>query len=196
MQLVVNDEFAIQWKEMSEEEFYEFCSLNEDHRIERTAAGDILIMAPAGGGTGRRNIRLSAHLDRWTEKDGRGFAFDSSTGFRLPNGAIRSPDAAWALRSKFAGLTSKQKERFLPVCPDFVVELTSPSDRLSKVQEKMQEWMANGASLGWILDTENRQAHICRAGGIEILDAPERLTGEGPVAGFVFELARFWELDW
>ncbi len=196
MQLVVNDETAIQLKDMSDEEFYEFCSLNEDCRIERTAAGDILIMAPAGGETGRRNVKLSVQLERWSEKDGRGFTFDSSTGFRLPNGATRSPDAAWVQRSRLDRLSRDQKKRFLPLCPDFVVELTSPSDRLSKVQMKMDEWMSNGAALGWILDTENRQAHIYRVGGIEILDAPLRFAADGPVQGFVLDLSRFWDLDW
>ncbi|MBI3693515.1 MAG: Uma2 family endonuclease [Acidobacteria bacterium] len=181
---------------MSDEEFYEFCALNEDHRIERTAAGDILIMAPAGGETGYRNMDLSAQLHRWSKSDGRGVAFDSSTGFRLPNGATRSPDAAWVLRSRLTGLTREQRRRFLPVCPDFVLELTSPTDRLSKVQEKMQEWMANGATLGWILDADNRQAHVYRPGSVEILDGPQRLAGEGLVEGFVLELAGIWDPVW
>ena len=196
MQLVLNDETTIQLKDMSEEEFYEFCALNDDYRIERTAAGDILIMPPAGGETGARNVSLSAQLERWSDKDSRGVTFDSNTGFRLPNGATRSPDAAWVRRSRLARLSRKEKKRFLPLCPDFVVELTSPSDRLSKVQEKMREWMANGAALGWILDARNRRAHIYRADGIEILDAPRRLAGEGPVKGFVLVLSRFWDLDW
>jgi Uma2 family endonuclease len=196
MQLVVNDELTIRWKDMSEEEFYEFCSLNEDHRIERTACGDILIMTPAGGEAGNRNIDLSYQLQRWAEQDRRGVAFDSSTGFRLPNGAIRSPDAAWVLRSRLAALTREQKKRFLPFGPDFVVELTSPSDRLSKVHEKMLEWMSNGATLGWILDAENRQVHIYRPAGVQVLDAPERLPGETPVEGLLLDLTRFWDLDW
>ena len=196
MQLVLNDETVIRLKDMSDEEFYEFCALNEDHRIERTAAGDILIMAPAGGETGSRNMRLSAQLQRWSEDDGRGVAFDSSTGFRLLNGATRSPDAARVLRSRLAGLSPEEKRRFLPMCPNFVVELTSPTDRLSKVQEKMSEWMSNGASLGWILDADNRQAHIYRPNGVEILNAPDRLAGEGPVRGFVLELFGIWDVAW
>ena len=196
MQLFLNDETVLRLKDMSDEEFYEFCSLNQDHRIERTAEGDILIMAPAGGETGHRNMRLSAQLERWSERDGRGVAFDSSTGFRLPNGATRSPDAAWVLRSRLARLTREQRRRFLPLCPDFLVELTSPTDRLSKVQEKMQEWMSNGAGLGWILDADNRQAHIYRPNGVEILDTPDRLAGEGPVDGFVLKLSGIWEPEW
>lgn len=196
MQFVVNDEVAFRWKDMSEEEFYEFCSLNDAYRIERTAAGDILIMPPAGGETGNRNIDLCSQLERWARKDGRGVAFDSSTAFVLPNGATRSPDAAWVLRSRLAALTREQKKRFLPLCPDFLVELTSPSDRLSKVQGKMLEWMANRVALGWILDAENRQAHIYRHDGVQVLDTPRSLAGEEPVDGFILDLSRFWDLDW
>ena len=145
MQLVLNDETVIRLKDMSDEEFHEFCALNEDHRIERTAAGDILFMAPAGGETGNRNMDLSAQLERWSRRDGRGAALDSSTAFVLPNGAIRSPDASWVRRSRVARLTREQRRRFLPLCPDFVVELTSPSDRLDKVRKKMDEWTAPSA---------------------------------------------------
>ena len=196
MQLVLNDETTIQLKDMSDEEFYEFCSLNNDCRIERTTAGAILILPPVGGETGNRNSNLSAQLEGWSQKNGRGVAFGSSTGFRLPNGATRSPDAAWVRRSRLVRLSRGQKERFLPLCPDFVVELTSPTDRLSKVQEKIREWMANGAALGWILNVRNRRAHVYRTDGIEILDEPRRLAGEGPVQGFVLDLSRFWDLDW
>ena len=197
MQLVVNEETVIQLREMSEEDFYEFCALNEDRRIERTAAGDILIMAPAGMETGQRNNDLSEQLQRWARQDGRGKAFDSSTGFTLPNGAIRSPDAAWVARSRLAILTREQRRRFAPVCPDFVVELTSPSDRLSKVQDKMREWMANGARLGWILDADGRQAHLYRPDDpVEVVPEPPQLAGEGPVEGFILDLRGFWDLDW
>lgn len=196
MQLVVNEETVIQLRDMSEEEFYEFCSLNEDHRIERTAQGDILIMPPAGGETGSRNTDLAEQLRRWSKRDGRGVTFDSSTGFHLPNGAIRSPDACWVSRSRLVKLTRDERRRFVPLCPDFVVELTSPSDRLSKVQEKMREWMQNGAQLGWILHADGEEVHIYRPTGVEILPKPHRVTGEGPVEGFVLELAEFWELGW
>ena len=196
MQLLVNEETVLQWKDMSDEEFYEFCALNGDYRIERTAAGDILIMPPAGGETGSQNIDLAEQLQRWARRDGRGVAFDSSTGFHLPNGAFRSPDAAWVLRSRLAGLTREQKRRFLPLCPDFVVELTSPSDRLSKVEEKMREWMSNGARLGWILDADNRRVHVYRAEGVEMLDGPAAVAGEGPVEGFVLDLAGIWDPGW
>jgi Uma2 family endonuclease len=197
MQLVVNEETVIQLRDMSEEDFYEFCALNEDHRIERTASGDILVMAPAGSDTGDRNAELTMQLRAWSRRDGRGKAFDSSTGFTLPNSSIRSPDAAWVERSRLASLTREQRRRFAPVCPDFVVELTSPSDRLSKVQEKMREWMANGAQLGWILDADGRQAHLYRPdSSVEVVAEPSQLAGEGPVDGFILELRGFWDLDW
>ena len=196
MKLVVDEETVIQLKDMTEEEFYEFCSLNEDYRIERTAQGDILIMPPAGFETGDQNAELTEQLRRWARRDGRGVASDSSTGFQLPNGAIRSPDAAWVLKSRLAKLTREQRRRFAPLCPDFVVELTSPSDRLSKVQEKMREWMANGAQLGWILHTDGEEVHIYRSSGIEILKRPDQVSGEGPVEGFVLELVEFWEPNW
>ncbi len=197
MQLVVNEETVIQLRDMSEEDFYEFCALNEDHRIERTASGDILIMAPAGSDTGDRNAELTMQLRAWSRRDGRGKAFDSSTGFTLPNSSIRSPDAAWVERSRLASLTREQRRRFAPVCPDFVAELTSPTDRLSKVQEKMREWMANGAQLGWLLDADGRQVHLYRPdGSVEVVAEPSQLVGEGPVEGFVLDLQGFWDLDW
>ncbi len=196
MKLVVDEETVIQLKDMTEEEFYEFCSLNGDSRIERTAQGDILIMPPAGGETGNQNADLVEQLQRWTRRDGRGVAFDSSAGFQLPNGATRSPDASWVLRSRLAKFTREQKRRFLPLCPDFLVELTSPSDRLSKVREKMREWMDNGAQLGWILHADGEEVHIYRPGGIEILKRPDQVAGEAPVGGFVLELAEFWEPNW
>jgi len=196
MRLVVDEGTVIQLRDMSEEEFYEFCSLNEDYRIERTAQGDILIMPPAGTETGGRNMDLAGQLQRWAKREGRGVAFDPSTAFHLPNGAIRSPDASWVLRSRLAKLTREQKRRFAPVCPDFVVELTSPTDRLSKVQEKMREWMENGAQLGWILHADAREVHVYRPRGVEVLRGASVIQGEPPVVGFALELADIWEVGW
>jgi Uma2 family endonuclease len=196
MQLVVNDETVIQLRDMSEEEFYEFCSLNDDYRIERTAQGDILIMPPAGTDTGDYNAELTTQLRLWAKRDGRGRTYDSNAGFTLPNGAIRSPDACWVSNARLAGLTREQKRRFAPVCPEFVVELTSPTDRLSKVQEKMQEWLENGAQLGWILHVDAEEVHIYRPGReVEVRRRPERVAGESPVQGFVLDLTEFWTLD-
>ncbi len=133
--------------DMTNDQFFEFCQLNRDLRIERTTEGDLVIMAPAGGETGNRNARLTAFFTMWALNDGTGEPFDSSTGFNLPNGATRSPDTAWVKRSRLATLTPEQKKKFLPVCPDFVIELRSASDSLKAIQEKMQEYLANGVRL-------------------------------------------------
>jgi len=142
---------------MSEAEFFDFCAQNPDVRIERDRNGEIIIMPPAGGETGYRNNALSAQLFLWSEQDRRGRSFDSSTEFLLPNGAALSPDASWVFNSRLDKLTEEEMRRFLPLCPDFVVELMliSPSDRLPKVKAKMREWMENGAALA-------RLAHRCR----------------------------------
>lgn len=196
MQLLVNEEPVLEMKSMSEEEFFELCSLNPDRRLERTSQGDILIMPPTGLETSSRNSDLNEQLRRWTTRDGRGVAFDSNAGFTLPNGAILSPDASWVLRSKLAALTREQKRRFPPLCPDFVVELTSPTDRLEKVRNKMEEWIANGAGMGWLLDADKRQVYIYRPQGIETIGNPRQLTGDGIIQGFVLDLSTIWEPGW
>jgi len=189
MQVVVTEEAVLTLEDMTNDEFFEFCARNQEYRIERSADGKGLIMSGTGGKTGNRNSRLTRQLDIWADQDGRGIAFDSSTLFLLPNGAMLPPDAAWVSRKRLAALTADQQEKYLPMCPEFVVELTSPSDRLKSVQEKMAEWMANGCQLGWILDP-SRRAHIYRPHGAESLDQPAGLTGEGPVDGFVLNLER------
>ncbi len=180
--------------DMSPEQFYEFCLLNREWRIERTAEGDLRIMAPAGGGTGSRNALITARLTIWALQDRTGVAFDSSTGFTLPNGATRSPDAAWVQRARLSVLTAEQKEKFLPLCPDFVIELRSPSDDLGSVQEKMREYLDNGARLGWLIDPSTRQVYVYRpATPLEVLDAPPSVSGDPELSGFVLELADIWE---
>jgi Uma2 family endonuclease len=179
---------------MTDDEFYDFCQDNPDLRIERSARGEITVMPGTGGETGYRNANLTSQLVVWAEPDGRGVVFDSSTEFRLPSGAVRMADAAWVERARLASLTREQKRKFPPLCPDFVVELTSPSDRLPDVQEKMGEWTENGARLGWLIDADARTAYIYRPGlAIETLIAPEKLVGEGPVDGFVLDLAVIWD---
>jgi Uma2 family endonuclease len=183
--------------EFTDDQFFDFCAAHSDHRIERTAEGRIIIMSGTGGETGNRNIELSMQLQLWSKSDRRGVAFDSSTLFRLPNSAMRSPDAAWVLRSRLAGVSSEQRKRFLPLCPDFLVELTSPSDRLPAVQEKMNEWMANGCQLGWLLHPGPNVVYIYRPGReFEMLAQPTHVTGEGPVAGFTLDLTAIWNPDW
>ncbi len=202
MQVVLNDLAAqsrilLQPKRrMTDEEFYDLCRANPDLRIEQTAEGEILIMPPTGGETGYQNHDLGWQLVSWARRDGRGRTFDSSTEFILPNGAKRSPDASWVERSRLARLTRAQKRKFLPLCPDFVVELTSPTHRLRAVQKKMREWVENGAQLAWLLDTDNRTAYIYRPGREpERLVAPKRLVGEVPVKGFVLDLTEIWDPD-
>jgi Uma2 family endonuclease len=179
---------------MSEDEFWDFCARNSDLRIERDASGEIIIMPPTGGETGYRNSDLTMQLGVWSKRDGRGRAFDSNAEYLLPNGAARSPDASWVLKTRIDQLSRKEKTRFPPLCPDFVVELVSPSDRLPKVKAKMREWMENGASLGWLIDPDKRTVYIYRPGlEVEELADADHVVGEGPVEGFRLELADIWE---
>ena len=176
--------------DMSREQFFEFCQLNRDVRIERNAEGSIAVMAPTGGETGARGILLLAALHHWAEEDGTGVAFDSSTGFELPDGAVRSPDAAWVLRTRLARLPAEDKAGFLPLCPDFVIELLSPSDSRAAVQRKMEEYRANGARLGWLIDPARRRLTIYRAdGSVEQRVEPDLVTGEAVLPGFSLDLA-------
>ena len=180
--------------DMSPEQFYEFCLLNREWRIERTAAGDLRIMAPAVGGTGSRNAIITSMLTTWALQDGIGVAFDSSTGFTLPNGATRSPDAAWVQGARLTGLTADQKEKFLPLCPAFVLELRSPSDDLGSVQEKMREYLDNGAQLDWLIDPATRQVYVYRPSvTVGCVDDPSRMSGDPELPGFVLELTPIWE---
>jgi Uma2 family endonuclease len=180
--------------EMDEEQFFEFCQLNRDWRIERTAEGDLEIMPPTGGETGNRNAILNYQLTAWALRDGTGAAFDSSCGFDLPNGATRSPDASWARRESLSGLTAEQRRRFLPPCPDFVVELRSPSDPPAAVEAKMREYVDNGARLGWLIDPETRRAHVYRlTEPAQILENPDRLSGDPVLPGFVLDLRQIRE---
>ncbi len=149
-------------RRMTEDEYYEFCQANPNLRIECTTDGEIVIMAPPGAETSYRNANLTAQLGNWAKRDGSGRSFDSNVEYILPSGAQLSPDASWVERSRLAAPTREQKRKFPPLCPDFVVELTSPSDRLPQVKAKMQEWMENGAQLGWLLDADRRTAYIYR----------------------------------
>ncbi|MDJ0531798.1 MAG: Uma2 family endonuclease [Xenococcaceae cyanobacterium MO_207.B15] len=179
--------------ELTNEQFYQLCINNRDLRIERNANGDLVIMPPTGGQTGNRNGRLIQQLFNWSDSDSTGIAFDSSTGFILPNGANRSPDASWIPLTKWDGLTQEQKQRFLPLCPDFAIELLSPSDKLEKTQDKMQEYLDNGMVLGWLINPGQQQVEIYRQGTqVEILNAPNSLSGETVLSGFVLDLQPIW----
>jgi Uma2 family endonuclease len=181
---------------MDDEQFFEFCQLNRDWRIERTAAGELIIMPPTGWKTGNYNLRVGAALLTWADQDGAGVAIDSSTGFQLPNGATRSPDAAWVRRARLAALTEQQKEKFLPLCPDFVVELRSPSDALATLQDKMQEYLDNGAQLGFLIDPLERRVYVYRPGAtVQCLDDPATISGDPELPGFVLDLRSLWNAD-
>ncbi|HYA16322.1 MAG TPA: Uma2 family endonuclease [Bryobacteraceae bacterium] len=178
---------------LSTREFFDFCQANAMWRIERAADGEIIIMPPAGMETGDRNQDLITQLGVWTRRDGRGRAFDSNTGFELPNGAMRSPDAAWISKSRVATLTREQKQVFAPICPEFVVELQSPSDSLPALRRKMAEWIENGAQLAWLIQPESKTVSIYRPGAEpEHRTGIETVEGEGPVAGFVLDLRDIW----
>ena len=184
---------TIQIASMSHEQFYEFCLANRDLRIERTATGEVVIMPPVFSDTGNRNIRISQQLVNWADQSGTGEVFDSSTGFTLPNGATRSPDASWIKLDRWNALSDEQKASFAPICPDFVIELRSSSDTLSNLQDKMQEYIDNGALLGLLIDRKNQAVHVYRPNQTpKILDAPSSVSAEPELPGFVLQMAKIW----
>ncbi|MEH2400228.1 Uma2 family endonuclease [Nostoc sp.] len=183
--------------ELTDEQFFQLCQNNRDLRLERTAQGELIIMPPTGWESGNRNSRLTQPLGNWADADGTGLAFDSSTGFKLPNGANRSPDASWVSRELLEAL-NPDPAKFLPLSPDFAVELRSASDSLKTVQQKMQEYIDNGVLLGWLIDPQNQQVEIYRPGqDVEVLrrrspseTSPTSLSGENVLPGFVLDLAQ------
>jgi Uma2 family endonuclease len=179
--------------DLTDDQFFEFCQINRDLRIERTATGELLIMPPTGSETGESNFRLSGQLFIWTEQDRTGTGFDSSTGFTLPNGATVSPDLSWVKLERWNALPKEQRIKFAPIVPDFVVELRSPSDTLKHLQDKMQQYMDNGVRLGWLIDRKRRRVYIYRPGvAVEQLDNPETVTGNPELPGFVLKLEQIW----
>ena len=179
--------------DLTGEQFWQLCQDNQDFQFERTATGELIIMPPTGGNTGKRNVKLITQLDLWNSQTRLGEVFDSNTGFTLPNGADRSPDASWVSRERWEALTPEQQEKFIPLCPDFVVELMSPSDRLEKTRQKMQEYQENGARLGWLINRKQQQIEIYRLNqGVEILDHPNEISGEDVLPGFVLDLTTIW----
>jgi Uma2 family endonuclease len=178
---------------LSESQFFTLCQQNPDLKIERSGQGELIIMPPTGGETGRKNATLIARLVMWNETYNLGVVFDSSTCFRLPNGSDRSPDVSWLKKERWDSLTPEQQRKFPPLCPDFVLELLSPSDNLSLAQAKMQEYQANGVQLAWLLNPQDQQVEIYRLGcPVEILFRPRELSGENVLPNFVLNLAWFW----
>lgn len=179
--------------EMSDDQLLEFCLLNKELRIERTAEGDMEIMPPTGWVTSNRNAILTHLIMAWALQDGTGMVSDSNGGFILPNGAMRAPDAAWARRERLAERTAEQKQNFLPLCPDFVIELISPSDHLATVQAKLREYIENGARLGWLLDPDPRRVYVYRPNEpVQVFENPDKLSGEPVLPGLVLELRKIW----
>lgn len=180
-------------RRITDHEFFEFCQRNPELRIERTSEGEILVMPPTGSETGGRSFNLAVALGIWALRDGTGKGFDSSTGFTLPNGARRSPDLSWIRLDRWNALTDEEKGEFAPICPDFVVELRSPSDPLEGLREKMREYIANGAQLGWLIDPIERTVHVYRPRtAVESLENPLRVAGDPVLAGFVLDMRLIW----
>jgi Uma2 family endonuclease len=178
---------------MTDDQFFDFCQLNRHFRIERNQIGDLFIMSPTGSETEERNFNLNGQLWIWTKQDGTGVGFGSSGGFTLPNGAVRSPDAAWIKRTKWEIIPAEKRKKFAPICPEFVVELRSENDSLSTLKEKMQEYIDNGTQLAWLIDRKQRKVFIYRPNcGVEELDNPQTLTGEDILPGFVLDLSEIW----
>ena len=177
----------------SKEEFAILAQTYPDLRMELTQAGEIVIMPPVKSRTGRRNADLTADLVIWNRVTKKGIVFDSSAGFTLQNGAERSPDASWVEASRWEALSEEQKDDFAPLCPDFVIELRSKTDRLSKLREKMQEYAASGARLGWLIDPQSRRVEVYRPGqDVQALDAPDTVSGDPELPGFVLDLGPVW----
>jgi Uma2 family endonuclease len=180
---------------LTDEQFFQLCQNNRDVKFERNANGDLVIMSPTGGETGSYNAGLTAQLWNWNTQTKLGKVFDSSTGFKLPNGADRSPDASWITLERWNALTPEQRQKFIPLCPDFVIELRSASDRLKTIQDKMQEYIENGLRLGWLINPQDQKVEVYRPEKeVEILDAPQSLSGEEVLPDFVLNLQDIWSV--
>jgi Uma2 family endonuclease len=178
---------------LTEEQFFQLCSDNRDLRLELTARKELIIMSPTGLKSGWREIVLCTELTNWTRKDGTGIAIGPSTAYRLPNGAIRGPDASWIRRERLAAFTDKELEKFGHLCPDFAAEVRSPSDTLAELQDKMSEYIANGAQLGWLIDPFETRAYVYRPGqAVECLENPTTISGDAVLPGFIFNVAEIW----
>jgi Uma2 family endonuclease len=174
---------------MTDEQFFDFCQLNQDINIERNARGELVFMSPKGSESEERNFNLIGQLWVWTKQDNTGIGFGSSGGFTLPNGAVRSPDAAWISKTRWSEIDPELRKKFAPICPDFVVELRSATDNLPTLQEKMTEYIDNGAKLGWLIDPQQQKVYIYRHNSpVEEFVKPLSLSGEEVLSGFILEL--------
>jgi Uma2 family endonuclease len=178
---------------LTDDQFYHLCRVNPDVKFERNAKGELIIVSPTGGETGNRNSEINADFVIWNRLTKLGKIFDSSTCFKLPNGANRSPDVSWIELERWEALTAEQREKFPPIAPDFVLELMSPTDTLRETQDKMQEYMENGVRLGWLIDRRTRRVEIYRPGkSPKVLENPTALSGEDVLPGFVLNLQLVW----
>ena len=179
--------------QMTDDQFYELCRNNPEVKFERNSLGELIIMPPTGGETGNRNIEIAGDFVMWNRQAKLGKLFDSSTCFRLPGGGDRSPDIAWVRQENWEQLTPDQREKFPPVAPDFVLELLSPSDSLRETQAKMQEYLACGVRLGWLINCKTRRVEIYRQGQSKaVLEDPARLSGENVLPGFELDMQLIW----
>jgi Uma2 family endonuclease len=179
---------------MSDEDLMRFCAANDITRVEREVNGEILVMSPAGNRTGRRNAAIISALDTWAQKDGHGYVFDSSTGFTLADGSMRSPDAAWVEATRWNALSKADQNRFSPICPDFLIELRSKTDDLAVLEAKMTRWISNGAKLAWLIDPDRQTVAVyCTGEQPEVHPHPISVQGTGPIAGFELTMARIWD---
>ncbi|MGE0885061.1 MAG: Uma2 family endonuclease [Blastocatellales bacterium] len=186
-------QYGVQLK-TTEDLFYELCRQNPDLRLERTAEGEVIVMPPTGGETGSRNDEITRQLSNWRRDDGTGKSFDSSTGFKLPNGADRSPDASWVEKSRLAQLTLEEKKKFLPLCPDFAIELRSPNDELETIKAKMEEYISCGLRLGWLIDPETRTVFVYRPNAaVEAFNDISEISADPELPGFTLDLREIWE---
>ncbi|MEH2178247.1 Uma2 family endonuclease [Nostoc sp.] len=179
---------------VTHEQLVELAIANRDLQLERTVTGELIVMAPTGGITGNRNLDIEGQLWLWNRQTRLGKTFNSSTGFHLPNGADRSPDAAWVSQDRWDTLTPEQQDGFVPLCPDFVLELRSKNDNMKPLRAKMREYMENGACLGWLIDRKNKKVEIYRQGqSVEVIDNPISLSGEDILLGFILDLTEVWK---
>lgn len=178
---------------LTDDQFYDFCQINKNYRIERNAAGEVIFMSRTGSETDQRNFDLIVELGIWVKKDNTGVGFGSSGGFTLPSGAVRSPDAAWIKKTRWEAIPKALRKKFAPICPEFVIELRSESDVLKTLKDKMEEYIENGVLLGWLIDRVNRKVYIYRPNtAVEELDNPTTLSGEDVLPGFVLQLSTVW----
>jgi Uma2 family endonuclease len=179
---------------VSEQEYLAFCRLNPDLRVERSSEGEIVIIPPPGGESSYRSLGVATQLSAWAAKDRSGKVFDSSAQYILPDSSRLSPDASWVSNKALQRFTPQQRKEFLRLCPEFLVEVLSPSDRLKTARQKMEQWIANGARLAWLIDGDRKTVYIYRPNHpAEILRGAPELPGEGPVQGFNLDLRPIWQ---